>query len=81
MEKTITISQSQLDEVKSWIKTTTNEMNSRSVKKINDRVVYYTKNPHNLSKDVDILFGRSKASSNKLVHRLIVSISLILLVI
>ena len=81
MEKTFTISQSQLDEVKSWIKTTTSEMNARSVQKLNNRVVYYTKNPLNLLTDVD-KSGRcyESTSSNKLVHRLIISLSLMLLV-
>jgi len=81
MEKTFTISQSQLDEVKSWIKDTTSEMNARSVQKLNNRVVYYTKNPLNLLTDVD-KSGRcyESTSSNKLVHRLIISLSLMLLV-
>jgi len=80
MEKTLIISQSQLDEVKSWIKNTTTEMNSRSVKKIYARDVYYTKNPHNLLTNIDVL-GRSNGSSNKLIPRLIISISLMLLII
>jgi len=81
-ENTYTISQSQLDEVKSWIKSTTSEKNARSVKKLNDRVVYYTKNPHKLSSESDFLFGRtSSSSSHKLIPRLIATISLMLLAI
>jgi len=80
MEKTFTITQSQLDEVKSWIKTTTTEKNARSVKKLNNRVVYYIKTPHDLSTDVNFLFGRT-SSSQILIPRLIEVFSLILLLI
>ena len=79
MEETFTISQRQLDEVKSWIKPTTNEMNARSVKKLNNRIVYYTKDPNNLITEIE-KSGRSSASSNKLIHRLIISLSLMFLV-